>query len=153
MAGTREQDAWIARVLGVALRRAAPPLPPRPRAVVSVGGRALWAQARDSVNEQIEALRGHLRGVDDPELQRIAEFGLNGATGKLSVGLMAALVEADAGATPQARKKARDAVATYRAFLGQDALVRLLDENPFVPINIRGTLGSALAELDQALAA
>jgi hypothetical protein len=55
---------------------------------------------------------------------------------------------------PAARDKARGIVGEFRGFLQTSTLIRLLDENPFKePVTIRTTLGAALAELDQALAA
>ncbi len=128
-----------------------------PSSYVSIRGREIWRTARETVDAQIAALTTRLRSMPDPELQRIATFGLNGATGKLSVGLLTALTEVDAVPPDQqtaARDKARSIVGEFRGFLQTNPLIRLLDENPFKePVTIRATLGAALAQLDQALAA
>jgi hypothetical protein len=157
MPATASQNAWIERVLGYRFANAPQRRLSRkpPSAYVSIRGREIWRAAREKVGTEITALEQHLRAMPDPEMQRIATFGLNGATGKLSVGLLAALSEAD-GVPPEqqptARKKARAIVADYQTFLRESRLVRLLDENPFgVPVTIRATLGNALTEIDQAL--
>ena len=159
MPATNVQNAWIERVLGYRFARAPLRRSVRkpPSAYVSIRGREIWRAAREQVNAEIGALALHLGRTPDPQLQRIATFGLNGASGKLSVGLLTALSEADAATPeqqPSARAKARDVVAEYRGFLQQNRLVRLLDENPFgVTVTIRATLGAALTEIDTVLAA
>ncbi len=159
MPATNVQNAWVDRVLGYRFVRS----PTRrlvrkpPSAFISIRGREIWCATRAKAGAEISALCAHLSGTTDPELQRIATFGLNGATGKLSVSLLVALSEADAATVdqrPMALAKARDLIGEYRSFLQQNRLVRLLDENPFgVAVSIRATLGAALSEIDQALAA
>ncbi len=159
MPGTDAQNAWVERVLGhrFAARATRRPVRQPPAAYVSIRGRQIWREAREKVGAEIGALTQHLRSMPDPEMRRIAEFGLNGATGKLSISLLTSLSEADAASPdqqPAVRGKARAVVAQYRGFLQQNALVRLLDENPFgIPVTIRATLGAALAEIDHALMA
>jgi hypothetical protein len=159
MPATNAQAAWVERVLGYGfVRRSSRRLVRKPpSAFASIRGREIWRAAREKVGAEIGALCVHLSGTTDPELQRIATFGLNGATGKLSVSLLVALSEADAATAdqrPVALAKARDLIGDYRSFLQQNRLVRLLDENPFgVTVSIRATLGAALTAIDQALAA
>jgi len=147
MADDSAKRAWVARVLGVRV-----PQPGRG------GGEPLlpmWLDAKEQVDSAIGRLQGALRGFRDPDLTRIAEFGLNGVTGRASVGLMVALREADApGADARARKKLADAVASYRSFLGGSPVVALIDANPFgVSVSLRTTLGGALDAIDRRLAA
>jgi hypothetical protein len=164
MALEDERREWVARVLGFAIPRGtgapaeivvrpgAARAPP-PIAYVSVQGRALWQDARDVVNDQVSALQGYLRTLDDPDLRQIADHGLGALTKRLGTELVVALIEVDAapGAAP-ARERAVSAVTGYRQFLQQDPLVRLLEENPFgVPVTIRATLGRALDQIERAL--
>ena len=168
--GSEAQDAWVARVLGVTpagkadgphitpsplrLRAAAP----RPRAAVrhvSVEGRALWRDAREAVDEQLDALSSQLLASGDSNLIRVGELGSAAVTSRLGVALAASLIDADA-APPEkadaARARARAAIAAMRALVQSDGLIRVLDQNPFgVPVTISATLGSALDALDQAL--
>jgi hypothetical protein len=141
---------WVARVLNVKLAS------PDNLSGNGVHGplMPIWVKAKDEVDSRLTALQHLLRQFGDPDLDRIAEFGLNGATGKKSVGLMAALSEADApGVDANARKKLASAIEGYRAFLNEDAVVGLLDENPFgASPQVRKTLGGALDTLAQRIA-
>ena len=149
MAGTEPQAAWVHRVLGVNTSAgvqdgdASSPMLP------------IWLDAKDEADKQIGALQQALRGFDDPDLQRIAEFGLNGVTGKSSVGLMVALREADQpGGGGEARVKLGEAIEGYRRFLSDDKIVDMLEENPFgVTVTLRKTLGGALDTLVNRIAA
>ena len=147
MADDSQKRAWVARVLGARVPERGTgegkPLLP------------LWLDAKEEVDGAIGRLQGRLRGFNDPDLTRIAEFGLNGITGRASVGLMVALREADArSADPGARKKLADAVASYRTFLEGSPAVALIDANPFdVSVSLRTTLGGALGAIDCRLAA
>src|SRR5262249_20678054 len=103
-----------------------------------------WMEAREAAGRQLVALQGILRRSGDPDLLRIAEFGLNGVTKKLQVGLQAALMEFDQlppGGREKAAASARAQIAAYRKFLQGDRIVALLDENPFgVALSLRATL-------------
>jgi hypothetical protein len=115
----------------------------------------VWLEAKETVDERLGRMQGALREFDDPDLNRIAEMGLNGVTGRSSVGLMAALREADAaGGGAEPRAKLAEAIASYRSFLDGDPIVGLLDDNPFgVELNLRATLWGALDTLSQRIAA
>lgn len=144
MADDAAKREWVERVLGVRMP--------------SGGGEPLlplWLDAKDAVDGRLGRLQGALRGFGDPDLDRIAEFGLNGITGRASVGLMVALREADApGADGRARGKLAQAVAAYRSFLTENDAVRLIDDNPFgVDVAVQATLGAALATIERRLGA
>jgi hypothetical protein len=144
MADEAAKRAWIGRVLGVTAGSAdAPHGPLLP----------LWLDAKDEVDAKLGHLQGSLRGFGDPDLDRIAEFGLNGVTGTSSVGLMVALREADApGADAAARRKLAGAIDSYRAFLDGSEVVKLIDDNPFgVAVGLQATLGRALDTLASSL--
>jgi len=148
MVDDTEKRDWLNRVLGIQLSssddgRSPGPLMP------------LWLDAKEEVDARLGKLQSSLRGYDNPDLDRIAEFGLNGVTGTRSVGLMTALREADAaGKDAQARKKLADAVNAYRDFLDTSDVVDLIDENPFdVEIGLKATLGRALDTIARRIAA
>jgi hypothetical protein len=147
MADDAAKRGWLARVLGTngatsGTAREGPLLP-------------LWLDAKEAVDAQLARLQQTLHGFGDPGLDRIAEFGLNGITGKSSVGLMVALREADApGADHGARRRLADAIQNYRGFLADDTLVALIDTNPFgVLPGLKATLGGALDTLARSIAA
>ncbi len=117
--------------------------------------KAVWQAALDTVNGQLEKLRGELLKEGDTELKRIAEFGLNAITGDHKVPLQAAIVEVD-GAAPgnqaQAVAQAKELVTEFRDHLDTDERVEACDDNPFdVKVTIRATLDPALAQMEQAL--
>ena len=146
MADEAAKRAWVERVLGVQMDapgdQTGPLLP-------------LWLDAKDEVDGRLGQLQGALRGIGHPDLDRIAEFGLNGVTGRSSVGLMVALREADApGADRRARDKLASAIASYRSFLTENEAVQLIDDNPFgVDVGVQATLGAALTTIERRLGA
>jgi len=147
------KSAWIERVLGVRISTAGN------GAGGAAGGidaaLAQWRQADEAVGEQLNSLRKILLGTSDPDLHRIAEFGLNGITGRYKVGLQAALMELDRAA-PAARPaiagKAVKFAAAFRQFVQTDKRVAACDACPATPVSISRTLGDSLARLEQALA-
>ena len=150
MADETAKRDWVARVLGVQI------------GTTEAGGQAedgpllpIWLDAKDVVDTQLGKFQQALRGFGDPDLDRIAEFGLNGVTGTSSVGLMVALREADTpGAAAPQRRKLAEAIQSYRSFLNDDRIVALIDDNPFgVTLGLKSTLGGVLDELDRRIAA
>lgn len=119
--------------------------------------RQSWVEATDSVNDQISMLVKQLKASSDPDLESIAEFGLNALTANLRTPLEVAIREVDAckdGDRQAAVAKAIQAVQAIEAHLSSDERVLVCDENPFeVPVSIRATLGSALAKMSQTLQA
>ncbi len=114
-----------------------------------------WQSAKEMVNSQITRLQGKLRETQDPDFLRIANFGLNGITKRLQVGLHVALMEFDQAqgeARDKARAKAQAAVKDFRAFLKSDPMVAVVEDNPFgVPVTLRTTLGKALNAIHKSL--
>ncbi len=146
MADPAAQREWITRVLGFAFgagsgeRGSAPALLP------------LWVAAKDAADADIDKLQRALRQDGDEYLRDIAEFGLNGATERRSVGLMVALREVDATPSAETRAKAADAVDSFRDFLAGAPIIELIEDNPFgVAVPMRATLGGALDEISRAL--
>lgn len=147
MADDTAKREWVSRVLGVPM--------PDPAGGPATPLLPLWLDAKDDVDARLGRLQGALRGFGDPDLDRIAEYGLNGVTGTRSVGLMVALREADApGADGRARRKAADAISAYRSFLDDSDVVQLIDSNPFgIEVGLKTTLGRALDTIARQIAA
>jgi hypothetical protein len=162
MGATGEQQAWIIRMLGIdpaavaanatgaATDAAAEAAGPSPH--------QLWLNAKEQVDGRLEALARELRSYDDPDLAQVADYGLFGlANGRETVGLTAALMDYDrAGSAGRAAARAAvtKAVGAYRAgVLDGSDLVDMVDDNPFdVAVDLRGTLGGALREIERAVA-
>jgi hypothetical protein len=146
------RGAWVRRVLGLDVARAA--ASPGDFRSALARGLADWQRATEATGKQIEALRSVLLATSDPGMHKIAEFGLNGITGKLRVGLETALREL-ARAPPSARPKAAEAlaasVAAFRGFLAVDKRIAACDRCPTVPVSLRQTFGAGLDSLDRML--
>lgn len=117
--------------------------------------KAAWQQAIEVVGGQLEQLRSHLLTTRDPDLVRIAEFGLNAITGDHRVPLQVAMAEIDAAADgdklPRVAR-ARAIVTSFQAHLANDERVEACDGNPFgVAVTIRDTLLGGLVTLADAL--
>ncbi len=107
----------------------------------------IWRDAKDQANVEIGQLQSALRGTRVPLFEKIADQGLNAITGRLQVGLQAALMDGS-------KDKARAAVADFRSFLATNALLPLLEQNPFgVKVTLRTELPRALDAIEKALAA
>ncbi len=117
--------------------------------------KSAWRDAIDTVNGQLDKLRGELSKVDDAELKRIADFGLNAITADHKVPLQAAIVDLDAtrgGDSSKAIAAAKELVEEFRDHLDTDERVEACDDNPFdVKVTIRESLDKALGQMEQML--
>jgi hypothetical protein len=148
VAGREDQRQWCIRILnvdpgGVSASRAA-----------SVMG--YWRDAKEAVDARLEALGRTLRGLEDPDLGQIAQYGLFGLTsGGQTVALMAALQSYDAAAPadrPAAAAAVGKAVTAYRAMLQSSPLAEALDDNPFgVEIGLLDTMDGAFRQIITAI--
>jgi hypothetical protein len=152
------RDEWVKRVLGVTVPEDTPRAGNSPdQSARTVRPLEVWLAAKDVAGKQIAALQAAMRAQPHPMFPRLADRGLNGITGRLQVGLQAALMDLDRAASVgqgAARANARKAVADLRSFLATDAVVPLLERNPLgVAVDLKGGLGAALDAIDRALAA
>ena len=143
---TPEQQAFLTRYLG-ARRGASGETATAPKAL------PVWMAARETADQQIDALQKRLRSETLPLFQKIADAGLHGVTdGQLSR-LQAALMDLDRTSGPAregAVVKARTAMDDMRSFLATNTVLPILERNPFgVSVSVRTTLGDALTELDR----
>ena len=118
-----------------------------------------YDDANEQVNRQLEQLRSALQSSGDPDLEKIADMGLNAVTADFRVPMQAALLNVDRASGEGMRKAiadAREAVTEFYDHIENDERVEVCDDNPFedegVKVSIRGTLGVALADLNKVLA-
>jgi hypothetical protein len=136
------QNEWVLKVLGVDVKRAA-----------ARGGKLtpIWTDAKERVDQGFDQLQRALRAVDDPDAQQLADYGLNGVTSRVSVKLMAALMEADSG---RGTGNLVVAIDRFRNFLDGSPIVDLIEDNALgVKIQLREELGSALDTIAAKIAA
>ena len=117
----------------------------------------IWRDAREVVDLGISALQGKLSASPHPDLRRIAEFGLNGATGGNLTAMMTALMTFN-GSSGAGRAAAGQVlvkrVGEYRQFLTASPVITLCEKNPFdVACSIRAPMLHALAEIERLAAA
>jgi hypothetical protein len=149
---TEEQNGWVKQTLGIDVGgQAAAASPP-------IDAGTLWREAKEATDARLGQLASKLRGTGDPDLVRIADFGLFGISGGgkgVNVALNKAMIEyAGSGAEkrPQAAQLLRKAVQQYRATLAANEAVRLVDNNPFgVDVAVAATLGAALEQIESSL--
>ena len=147
MADEAEKRAWIQKVLGIDVGATGsgapqqewrPPQPPLP----------IFMDAKEEVDVEIDRLQRKLREYEDEDLDQIVEFGLFGATQGETVGLIAALREAERGGEA-ARKRVIGAVQDYQDFLAGAPIVALMEDNPFGVSVTRADTRAALSKLER----
>lgn len=143
---------WIKRVLGLDL---AGPVQVTPQEPVDLN--AIWRDAKEATDQQLNVLAGKLRATGDPDLERIADLGLfsiGGGRG-INVALRKALIEYGAASTdrrPAAAQQVRKAVTDYRVAITGNPGIALIDRNPFgVMVGLGSRLGAALDRIEQSL--
>ncbi len=149
MPDSPERNAWVLRVLGVDVTSVS-----GPRVVDAGALLAEFLDAKEEVDAGLNRLAIALRATDDPDNQRISEFGLFGIGSGAAVRLLAALTDARSAA-PEAQTNliavARKAAADYRAAVLSDGSTALIDANPYgVAVGLRTTLVQALAAIEHA---
>jgi hypothetical protein len=117
----------------------------------------IWLDAKGQVDASLSPLMGILSKSEDPNLARIAKFGLSGVTKGNNTALMAALLgynsAAEADRAKSAQKLSQEADA-YAAFLSSDPIIALCENNPFgQTLAIRAPLLSALKTIKQRVSA
>ncbi|MBC2836523.1 hypothetical protein [Paragemmobacter straminiformis] len=124
----------------------------KPEAAPKADPMVVWRDAKETVDVSIGALQSALRGIDDPDLRRIADAGLNGVTDGLQTRLMAALFEYNAASGENRAKVAetlRGRAVDLRNMLETDPIIALCEDNPFgVKVAIRAPLIAALDKLE-----
>lgn len=147
IAGIRTLTQDLTAAEGAGAGKTAPETPP-------VDPMVIWQDAKELADVSITALQKALKGFDDPDLQRIADMGLNGVTDGFQTALMKALFDYKQSAAGEARAKAAANIAAkareLRALIESDEVIALCENNPFnVAVSIRAPLSQALTELEK----
>jgi hypothetical protein len=144
----REKDEWLRRVLGVEIPHAANGSIAQSASGDVVG---IWWDAKDSVNEQLDALRNAILKTGHPLAARACENGLGGFSGGVLARFQAAVIDCR-NAAPDAKGRARQNLEKYAASLAQyissNPILALLEKNPLgVRVTIRQDITQALTSI------
>ena len=106
-----------------------------------------WKQTRESVADQIAALRRELDAFDDPDVKSVRDR-LGAVLDRYPdldfAGLAGA---ADQAAYDRSLAQTRQGIASWARLLKGDPALRAIDENPFVNANVISTLGDSLKSI------
>jgi hypothetical protein len=122
--------------------------------------RLAWLAARKKVESDIETLRQRI--VDTfkdepiaPQLETSYKTKVAPVLATLDESLADTLDAAVNATNPQQRatlvKEAKDIMQKYAQYLTSEPLIKDLDENPFVPLSIRATVGGTISTLSKAI--
>jgi hypothetical protein len=119
-----------------------------------------WTEARGKAANDLQALRAAILDEfkNEPELgaiqQNISRLDTIMATlnGSLQEKLSAAQAAGD-NDRAALNKQALDEAKKYAGYVSSDQLVAAVQDNPFTPVDLRGTLSAPLEEIEKALAA
>jgi hypothetical protein len=123
----------------------------------SSGGdpRAIWREAKEAMDDKLNALASQLRAQHNQDMDRIAGLGLFSLGTNENVGMNRALLEFATASTEKrdaAQQQLRQAIVAYRAMLSQSGAIKLLASTPFgVAIPFQATLGGALDQIERTL--
>jgi hypothetical protein len=145
----QEKDEWILRVLGVEISPVADDS--SSQAAEDIVG--IWWDAKDSINEQIEALRHAILNTGHPLAARACENGLAGFSGGALVRFQATVIEcrnAVPDAAGQARKNMEKYAAALTKYVSYNPVLALLEKNPFgIRLTIRQDVTRAVNSILQ----
>ena len=117
--------------------------------------RAIWREAKEAIDDSLNALAGKLRAHNNPDMTRIADLGLFSIGRNENVGLNKALIEytgASAERHGAAAQQLRQAIAAYRAMMSKSRAIELLADTPFgANVTFQATLGGALDRIERTL--
>jgi hypothetical protein len=122
--------------------------------------RLAWLGARKQVEADLGKLQRAILAAygDSPHLGEVqaATRNLDDVLRSLDDALADKLDEGLSASDPQARiainRQAAGIIARYQGFIGSSPLIREVDSNPFVPVNVQGLLISTLDDLERQLA-
>jgi len=159
---TEVQNDWVSRVLGVSSSGGDADDPEPTLETLGLEPVDLWdaavadfRTATEVVDGQITALQKALREEFDPELDEVADMGLNAMTQNTRVPMQVALMEAGTGSLAKlksAAPKLSKAIAAFRGVLTSDPRIILCDKDDYdCGVAISATYGPALDKLEKAL--
>lgn len=111
----------------------------------------IWLLGRTAADSAISALQAELEKDDDPNLQRIAQFGMQDLTDGHQVKVTKAMLgynSAAPGDRPGQIAPLLAALADLETHLEKSELVTLLEDNAWdIPVAIRTPLNRAIAQM------
>jgi hypothetical protein len=122
--------------------------------------RLAWLAARKKVESDIETLRQRIIETfkDDaiaPQLDTSYKTKVAPVLATLDESLADTLDDATNATDPAKRaelvKAAKDIMQKYAQYLTSEPLIKDLDENPFLPLSIRATVGGTISTLSKAI--
>ncbi len=123
--------------------------------------RAIWVATRAAVEKQLDTLHGKMAEAYQDhgfgaELEKFFRAKVEPVLGTLDDSLVHILDDVgtakDAAAQKQLLQSALATVRTYENYLAGEKLIRQLDENPFMPLQIEATLTRTLEALGRTIA-
>ncbi|HVY17418.1 MAG TPA: hypothetical protein VHB27_19505 [Rhodopila sp.] len=119
-----------------------------------------WSEARGKAANDLQALRAAILDEfkNEPEFAAIQQniSRLDAIMTTLGPSLQEKLTAAQAASEADRQalnKQLLDEARTYAGYVASDQLVAAVQDNPFTPIDLRGTLSTPLADIEKALAA
>jgi hypothetical protein len=139
------KDEWVSRVLGIALR---PPASSSPDTAAPADIVGIWWDAKDQINEQLEALRTAILQTGHPLAARACDNGLGGFSGGVLTRFQAAVIDcrnANPEATGAARRNLEPYAASLADYVSSNKILTLLEHNPLgVRVTIRQKVTDAV---------
>jgi hypothetical protein len=129
-----------------------------PGAVAYAKSRLAWLAARKKMESDIDALRAKIIETfkDDavaPQIETSYRAKVAPVLERLDESLADKLDEATNATDPAARAKlvaeAKSKLSFYAKYLAAEPLLKDLDENPFMPLTIRATIGGTIQQLSR----
>jgi hypothetical protein len=129
-----------------------------PGVVAYAKSRLAWIAARQKMESDIDALRAKIVDTfkDDaiaPQIETNYRAKVAPVLARLDESLADKLDEATKATDPAARAKlvaeAKSKLSFYAKYLAAEPLLKDLDENPFLPLTIRATIGGTIQQLSR----
>jgi hypothetical protein len=151
---SEEQRGWVQRVLGLGMGQSEQAAI-EGAAVRLAKGMLLWNQTRGYVAEQIKALQSAIlkQTAGEPDFAEIRdnlgslEEILEVLDDRLTLKLNEMRASTDAAAKRQLSVEARVIVAQYQAYVEEDELMNDIDQNGFIPLDIKPKVTATLTTL------
>jgi hypothetical protein len=151
---SEEQRGWVQRVLGLGMGQSEQAAI-EGAAVRLAKGMLLWNQTRGYVAEQIKALQSAIlkQTAGEPDFAEIRdnlgnlEEILEVLDDRLTLKLNEMRASTDTAAKRQLSVEARVIVAQYQAYVEEDELMNDIDQNGFIPLDIKPKVTATLTTL------
>ena len=136
--------------------------PASPAAIATLAKtKTVWTSTRTAIEKQLDTLQGKMAEAYDghgfaADLEKVFKSKVEPMLGTLDHSLAEVLDEVakSTDGTEQAKlvKDAQTIIGKYEAFLAGEPLIKKLDKNPFLPMQIEATLTKTLEALSKSVA-